>query len=232
MGGNAGARFVIPIARWSTWPPARAEGAEAPEVRFVDASLRRRLGPLARMMLHVANACAQGMPDLRLVFASQHGELSYTIALLRALAAGEPLSPTAFGLSVHNAAAGLFATVRGDRAESTALAAGEETLGHALLESYCQFAADPRKPVLMVYGDQALPHEYRQFGSARDRSEAQGRAVAVLLSADASRRTVVRAEAAGDVAASEEAQAESFIRHLAESHPGRWIGTGRAWSWH
>jgi hypothetical protein len=225
-----GARFVIPVARWSAWP--REQGAEAPDVRFVDASLRRRLGPLARMMLHVASACAQDIPDLRLVFASQHGELSYTIALLRALAAGEPLSPTAFGLSVHNAAAGLFATLRGDRAESTALAAGEETLGQALLESYCQFAVDPRKPVLMVYGDQPLPHEYRQFGAAHHPSQAQGRAVAVLLSSDASRRTAVSAEDAGDVAASGEAQAESLIRHLQEGHPGRWIGTGKAWSWH
>ena len=80
-----GAHFVVPIARWCVWPAGRTSVTESPDVRFVDASLRRRLGPLARMMLHVAHACAQDIADLRLVFASRHGELGYTVALLMAL---------------------------------------------------------------------------------------------------------------------------------------------------
>jgi hypothetical protein len=226
---GVGAHFVVPIARWCVWLAGRTAVTESPDVRFVDASLRRRLGPLARMMLHVAHACAQDIADLRLVFASRHGELGYTVALLRALAAGEPLSPTVFSLSVHNAAAGLFSTYRADRAESTALAAGEETLGYALLEGHCQLVLEPQRPVLMVYGDEPLPREYREAGADE---ESQGCAVAVLLANGAARRTSVAKDAAGDRARSEHAQADAFIRHLEQGAPAGWVGAASAWSWH
>jgi hypothetical protein len=179
------------------------------------------------MMLHVAHACAADVPDLRLVFASQHGELNYTVSLLKALASSEPLSPTTFSLSVHNAAAGMFSMLRADPAASTALAAGGETLGHALMESYCQLDADPERPVLMVYADAPLPAEYRGFA---ERPQA-ARALAVLLSRGASRIASVQAKAA-DAPASAEAQAESFLQHLTEDRPGSWTGEQRNWSWH
>jgi hypothetical protein len=228
----AGLGFEIPVARWSAWPHGCSEAVQAPDVQFVDPALRRRLGPLARMMLHVARACAQDIPHLRLVFASQHGELGYTIALLRSLSAAEPLSPTLFSLSVHNSAPGLFSTWRADRAESTALAAGEETLGHALLEAYCQLCADPARPVLMVYGDRPLPQEYREFAPESEDAHAHGHAVAVLLSSEALRRASVSAHAAADAAPSGETQAESFIGYLQEGRPARWIGRAKTWSWH
>jgi hypothetical protein len=181
------------------------------------------------MMLHVAAACAQDASALRLVFASQHGELGYTVALLRALAAGEPLSPTAFSLSVHNAAAGLFSTVRADRAPSTAVAAGEETLGYGLLEAYCQWIAEPRQPVLMVYGDEPLPVEYAAF--AAPVAQARGCAVGVLLSSQASRTVHLSiAEAAG--AASLRPQHEAFVEVLEHCTAARWVGPAASWSWH
>jgi len=228
---GARARFEIPVARWTAWPPAPTQDVATPDVRFVDASLRRRLGPLAKMMLHVAGACAQGMPGLRLVFASQHGELGYTVALLRALAASEPLSPTVFSLSVHNAAAGLLSTVRADRAESTAVAAGDETLGYALLESYCQLMQEPQRPVLIVYGDAPLPPEYQPFGTRADASLGRGRALAVLLSREDSRPTAVSTEAGGGEPCGE-AQVDAFIRHLEQAAPVRWMGGATTWSWH
>jgi hypothetical protein len=228
---GAGAQFVIPVARWSAWPPAQALAPEDPDVRFIDASLRRRLGPLARMMLHVARDCAGDAASLRLVFASRHGELGYTVSLLRALAAAEPLSPTQFSLSVHNAAAGLFSTFRGDRAASTAVAAGAATLGQALLEAHCQLADEPGSPVLVVFGDEALPAEYREFGEPAE-LQPRVRTLAVLLTGDASRRTQVRTEAVGAGADSEEAQADAFLRHLALGTPQRWVGAGASWSWH
>ena len=228
----AGLGFEIPVARWSAWPYGCGEAVQAPDVQFVDPSLRRRLGPLARMMLHVARACAEDVPDLRLVFASQHGELSYTIALLRSLSAGEPLSPTLFSLSVHNSAPGLFSSLRADHAESTALAAGEETLGHALLEAHCQLRADPERPVLMVYGDRPLPQEYAEFAPDSEDPQAHGHAVALLLTSEAPRRASVSAHAAADAAPSRETQAESFIGYLQEGRPVHWTGRAKTWSWH
>lgn len=182
-------------------------------------------------MLHVAGACAHDAARLRFVFASQHGELGYTVALLRALAAGEPLSPTLFSLSVHNAAVGLLSTARADRGEATAVAAGEETLGYALLEAHCQFVADPERPLLIVYGDAPLPDEYRRFASAADASIPKGRALAVLVSREALRATAVSTEPAAHPP-SPEPQVQAFIRHL--EHGGRtsWSAGTTAWSWH
>jgi Beta-ketoacyl synthase, N-terminal domain len=189
--------------------------------------LRRRLGPLAKTLLHVANECAAGLPAVRLVLASQHGELSYTLTMLRSLAAGEPVSPTLFSLSVHNSPTGIFSILRRDRTPSTAIAAGEETLGHALLEAYCQLD-DGEEPVLMVYADAPLPEEYR---GCAERAEPR-HAIAVLLAHGAPRITTLEVAAANRASASLEPQADAFFRHLAEERPVDWTGAQRAWTWH
>ena len=189
--------------------------------------LRRRLGPLAKTMLHVANECAAGLPGVRLVLASQHGELSYTLSMLRSLAACEPVSPTLFSLSVHNSPAGIFSILRGERTPSSALAAGEETLGHALLEAFCQLG-DGEEPVLMVYADAPLPAEYLAYA---ERPEPR-RAIAVLLAHGAARTTTLETAPAQGAAASPEPQADAFFTHLAEERHAGWTGAQRAWAWH
>ena len=115
------------------------------------------------MALHVANEIAAGLPRLTTIFASRHGELARSVAILHDLAAGEMPSPTAFSLSVHNSASGIFAITREDHAPSTALAAGEETLLWALQEAAARLACDPDTPVLLVYADESLPDEYQPF---------------------------------------------------------------------
>ena len=226
------AEFAIPVARWASWPRTDSAQEKAPDVAFVDAQVRRRLSPLAKMMLHVAHDCARGdaalQGRLRLVFASQHGELSYTVSLLRSLAAHEPLSPNAFSLSVHNGAAGLFSILRGDRSESTALAAGDETLGAALAEARCQLDADAERPVLVVYADGAFPEEYR----ALDTGAQPARALALLLDRDAQRTVTIALGAAQDGARAQATQADAFLPLLEEGKAGVWTGAQRTWSWH
>jgi hypothetical protein len=226
------AEFAIPVARWASWPRAGSAQEKAPDVAFVDASLRRRLSPLAKMMLHVAHNCSGGAAPLqgrlRLIFASQHGELSYTVSLLRSLAAHEPLSPNAFSLSVHNGAAGLFSILRGDRSESTALAAGDETLGAALAEAHCQLDADPERPVLVVYADGAFPEEYRSF----EEGAPPARALALLLDCSAERTITIGLGPAQEGARAEITQADALLPLLDEGTAGIWAGAQRTWSWH
>lgn len=152
---------------WQSWlgdglPP---DDGSAPDVRFVDALLRRRLGRLSRMALYVANEAAAGLASLTTIFASRHGELSRTVGILHELAATEAPSPTAFSLSVHNSAAGIFSIARADRAPSSALAAGEETLLWAMQDAAARLAADPESPILLVYADEPLPGEYQIFSA-------------------------------------------------------------------
>jgi hypothetical protein len=124
--------------------------------------LRRRAGFLNRMALEVAYRCLGSDIDVPTIFASRHGEASRSVELLLDLARGEPLSPTSFGLSVHNATGGLFSIARHDHASDIALAAGQSTVEHAVIEA-CGLLAEGEARVLLVIYDGPLPAEYASF---------------------------------------------------------------------
>jgi len=228
---SAGLSFRVPVLRWTAWSAAAAsatEAAAACDIAFVESLLRRRLSPLAKMALHVAHTCVQERPGVRLVFASRHGELNRTMAMLGDLARSEPLSPTAFSLSVHNTAAGIFSIARQDRSAATAVAAGDETLAYGLLESHCQLEANPASAVLMVYADEPLPKEYRSFA---DRTE-HAHAVAILLAAEAPRSVTLACTDSNGTTPSQDPQALAFLTCLAQGNAGSWTGIQRTWTWH
>jgi hypothetical protein len=89
------------------------------------------------------------------------------LGLLGDLARGEPLSPTSFGLAVHNASAGLFSIARADRANHIALAAGPSTIEHAVIEA-CGLLADGAPMVLLVACDEPLPALLSAFEDCRE----------------------------------------------------------------
>lgn len=148
-------------AEWAHAPWPLTLGAE-PKVAAMPPMLRRRAGLLGRMALEVAYACIGQARDIPTVFCSRHGEVARSVELLRDLARGEPLSPTAFGLAVHNASAGLFSIARADRANHVALAAGGATFEHAVIEA-CGQLADGAPMVLLVACDMALPEPFTAF---------------------------------------------------------------------
>lgn len=133
-----------------------------PALRAMPAMQRRRVGFLGRMALEVAYACLGDRTDVPMVFCSAHGEVSRSVDLLNDLASGEPLSPTAFSLSVHNAAAGLFSIARGDRANSIALSARNASIEHGVIEA-CGLLADGEQAVLLVAYDCPVPAVYADY---------------------------------------------------------------------
>ncbi|SHG68126.1 beta-ketoacyl synthase chain length factor [Massilia sp. CF038] len=147
--------------RWSAEPTRIGEGPE-PSVRAMPAMLRRRAGFLGKMALEVAYECLGGRTDVPTVFCSRHGEVTRAVELLGELARGEALSPTTFGLAVHNASAGLFSIARVDRANHIALAAGQATIEHGVVEA-CGLLADGAPMVLLVAYDAPLPDLLAQF---------------------------------------------------------------------
>lgn len=186
---SAGVSFsVIAHAAWApglTTPGAWAEWAAAPVsiepkgepgVTAMPAMQRRRLAQLGKMALEVAYQCIGSDVGVPTVFCSRHGETARAVALLGDLARGEPLSPTAFGMSVHNATAGMFSIARGDQANHVALAAGSSTLEHAVIEA-CGLLADGAPRVLLIACDCPLPEVFAPFA---DRAE-QPHAFAWLL---------------------------------------------------
>ncbi|AYC34580.1 3-oxoacyl-ACP synthase [Pseudomonas cavernae] len=145
---------------WSHTPVAQPDDGQQPDVGFLPALQRRRLSRLARMMFHVAWPLADGRGPLPLVFASRHGETSRTLAVLEDLGRGEPLSPTQFSLSVHNAIIGLWSILRGDTSEMSAMAAAGDGLEQALLEA-AGLLGDGAAAVLLVVAEELPPALYR-----------------------------------------------------------------------
>ncbi|WP_338765295.1 beta-ketoacyl synthase chain length factor [Massilia sp. METH4] len=181
LGHAAWAPGLASTDDWAAWAAApRTIPAEGePGVRAMPPMLRRRLGQLGKMALEVAYGALDGRTGVPTVFCSRHGETPRAIALLEDMATGTPLSPTAFGMSVHNANAGLFSIARGDRANHIALAAGTATLEHAVIEA-CGLLADGEPAVLLVAADCPLPPTFAPFA---DRAE-QPHAFAWLMAAD------------------------------------------------
>lgn len=149
---------------WAAWAqaPYPIVAGEEPGVKAMPPMLRRRAGFLGKMALEVAYACLDGRSDIPTVFCSRHGDVARAVELLTDLANGEPLSPTAFGMAVHNAIPGLFTIARGDRANHIALASGASTIEHAVIEA-CGLLADGAPAVLLVACDCPLPELFEPF---------------------------------------------------------------------
>lgn len=211
----------VPVARWVQW-----SGTGTPELGFIEPLLRRRLSPLARGALHVANACAQDCPSASFVFASRHGELQRTVELLRNVAQDEEMSPTLFSLSVLNSAAGIFSIARSDQAPATAIAAGVESFGYGLLEAHLRARQDPTRPLVYVYADAPAPNPIgRQPGDPEALF-----ALGLLIDRNGTTRlhTGIRP---GDVPGTPSTlQARACLQAL-ERGSADWAGDRRHWYW-
>lgn len=150
---------------WQVWarePERVPDSDEQPTCDFLPAMQRRRLSRLARMALHVAWPLCSENEQLPLVYASRHGETPRTYALLSEVAEGQPLSPTQFGLSVHNAIAGQWSILRGQRGESVAIAGEADTFEHAMVEA-AALLAEGTPAVLVVIAEERPPEAYRDW---------------------------------------------------------------------
>jgi hypothetical protein len=158
---------------WAGWAraPFQIAGQAEPAVASMPAMLRRRAGFLGKMALEVAYACIGDRTNVPAVFCSRHGEVARAVDMLGELADKQPLSPTAFGLAVHNASAGLFSIARTDRSNHIALAAGAATIEHAVIEA-CGLLADSEEAVLLVAYDCALPPLLAQFSECDEQPHA------------------------------------------------------------
>jgi len=150
--------------QWHDWlikgaAPSLRQNDILPDVSFVPAMQRRRLSRLSKMSLSTLYKCVADKHDYRSVFASPHGEIHRTVELLQELAKNEPLSPMGFSLSVHNTAAGIYSITSGNKAPSTSVASGRDTLEQALVEAVAQ-SFQCGEPVALVYADEPLPSQY------------------------------------------------------------------------
>ena len=222
------AKLRFSIARWSAWEPS-APGAMA-EVPEVPALLRRRASDADRAALRVAFDCVGAKGSVPAVFCSRHGEVQRSVELLEQLAKGEGLSPMAFSLSVHNAAAALYSLTRGDQSPLSALAAGPDSLPQGMLEA-CAMLQDSMDEVLLVAYDDALPAAFKPYADDSD----QPYALALLLKKAGPQAYSLELESAPappKQRESREPQAIQVARFLREQAPELSISSGsRSWTW-
>lgn len=132
-----------------------------PKLDWVPAIQRRRLSPYSKIALSCAYDVSLGCQGaLPCIFSSRHGDLHKTSYLLSDIALGNELSPTAFGLSVHNAVSGLFSIFTKNPSAMNAIVAGQDSFGMGLVEAYCRLTSEKINQVLFVHVDQALPEPY------------------------------------------------------------------------
>lgn len=219
---------------WAEHPYCPVGEPSPPRLEFLPPMQRRRLSPMARAVFECAWPVAAGQPPMPLVFASRHGETTRSFGLLQALAAGEPLSPTAFGLSVHNAIAGQWSIIRRETDESVALSAEEDGLELAFLEAGL-LLAEGHDNVLVVLAEERPPAPYSPWiddvpfsyaAAFRLRAGCDWR---LENSADPASRT---GGTAADSAAPGWPNTLNLLRHLALRTP-RWqhANRGRHWLW-
>ena len=164
---HAWAPGITDAESWQAWaraPHIPADLGQQPDVSFVPAMQRRRLTRLARMSFAAAWPLAQGNAQNKMqvpmIFGSRHGETPLTFSLLQSLAQHEALSPTQFGLSVHNAVAGQWSIQRADTSETCAVAADADILEHTIVEA-CGLLHDGAPAVIAILAEDTPADFYR-----------------------------------------------------------------------
>jgi hypothetical protein len=160
--------FAPGLARredWLTWAadPFLPEGDATPALQEMPPMSRRRVDKLGRMALQVAWWCQPDPAETApMVFGSRHGDLGRTYEMLRTLARDEPLSPTHFGLSTHNAIAAQYSIARNLTGNCICVSAGTATAEAAVVEAL-GLLADGIEEVLVVVYDCPLPEGYAAY---------------------------------------------------------------------
>jgi hypothetical protein len=149
---------------WHAWAaaPTLPAGSDVPGLAEMPAMARRRLDPMGRMAVQVAWWCQGDDLGMPVVFASRYGDAARSLDMLGGLVRGEPVSPTAFGLSVHNAIGAQYSIARGDRANQLSVAAGSASAAAALVEA-AALLNDGAPEVMVVCYDAPLPGAYAGF---------------------------------------------------------------------
>ena len=152
-------------AAWLAWTAESylPKGDEVPALSEMPAMQRRRLERVGRTALQVAYWCQSAeVADIPLVFASRHGDIQRTYGMLEALARNEALSPTHFGLSIHNAIVAQYSIARALKQNYLAVAAGKSTAESAVIEAL-GLLHDGAEEVMIVMYDGLLPESYQIF---------------------------------------------------------------------
>lgn len=151
---------------WLQWAeaPVCPVGRTEVELPHVPPMSRRRLGHLAKMAVYVADTVLlpEQEADIPVVWSSRYGDAEKALALLKTQALDEPMSPTAFGLSVHNGIGAQHSILRGMRANAVCVASSHGAPEAGMVEA-AGLLHEGAPEVLVVCYDEPLPGDYAGF---------------------------------------------------------------------
>jgi hypothetical protein len=167
MAGSSSPAISSQIERWSI---VRDEDID---LSFLARQHRRRLSRTVQLALTAYHHCNPDLEPLRTVFASRYGEFTRTFGILRDLAEGQPASPAAFSVSVHNTPSGIAGIVSSNTAPSSTIAANGATMEAGFIEAAMQHH-ETQADVLLIVVDEPLPDPYAAFRSPEDEAYSLG----------------------------------------------------------
>lgn len=156
------------LSAWLGWHPDEQAALACPRLlphdkpgRSLPALLRRRLDEAGRATCDIL-AGLDPEASFPLVHASRHGDANHTLSMLKMLAENEPLSPTRFSMSVHNATLGVHAIANQHRRPLQALGACGNEFEALLWEAY-GYLGEGHKAVIIAFSEGELPEEYTSY---------------------------------------------------------------------
>ncbi|WP_420478924.1 beta-ketoacyl synthase chain length factor [Brevundimonas sp. FT23028] len=155
----------MPVLGVSGWAAIVSDEAEerfgvADEASAIPAQQRRRLPAFTRNVLQCALPLLRDRPGTGVVLSSPNGDLESTVTLLSDIARNELLSPSLFGLSVHNAPLGALSLSLEGPGDQVSLGGDAATLSAGLLEAWTQLATGEAASVVLVHAEERLPALY------------------------------------------------------------------------
>jgi hypothetical protein len=157
--------LTLDVAAWAAIVTHEMEeplGA-AEEANAIPPAQRRRLPAFTRDVLRCTVPLLRDRPRCPVVLASPHGDLASTVTLLTDVVHRQILSPSLFGLSVHNAPTGALSLCLDAPGDQTALAGDAGTLSVGLMESYARLATGEAPAILLCHAEARLPPAYAEF---------------------------------------------------------------------
>ncbi len=158
-------------------------------IKSIPMMMRRKLNPAGRMAvaLSLKAFSETNSPESigKIVYASRVGETLRCINLIHEIISGTDSSPAEFSSSVHNGNVGIFSIIKKFHGDTSAIAAGVNTLYCALLDAKASLvSAKLEKVLLVVYDENIVAEHIKLFNDYSVTDEPNALALVVSLKKD------------------------------------------------
>ena len=164
------------IRKYSFWAPgletaedlaafARGEKSVScvsavPALPFVPMLLRRRLSDVSKMAVYVNHFVSEGLPEAKITFASEFGEVRQQLKISEHLIEADTVSPAAFSLSVFNAPVSCATILEKNMAGYSAAYAGAASFLNGLNDCADALATGEGDERIFLFSDELVPEIY------------------------------------------------------------------------